>query len=61
MKNKNDKHIKKLLKLFAKGPNFRKKNTINFKRCKEAIQSALNSTIEKMSTKTNIQKNEFTN
>ena len=51
----------KLRKLFSKGPNYREKPTTNFKKCKEAIQSALSNTIENMSTNYNIHKDEFNN
>ena len=49
----------KLRKLFSKGPNFREPNKINFNRCKNAIETAIESCILSMANKYKIEKNCF--
>ena len=44
----------KLRQLLGKGPNYREAQTINFTKCKEEIESALESSIESLATKYSI-------
>ena len=49
----------KLRKLLSKGPNYREAKTLNFKKCKEAIQSAISSSIVKLAEKYNLSADDF--
>ena len=44
----------KLRKLFSKGPNYRKPTTLNYHKCKQAIDSALTSSIDNLAAKYNL-------
>ena len=41
----------KLRKLFSKGPNYREPTTLNYRKCKQSIESSLTSSISNLATK----------
>ena len=49
----------KLRKLFSKGPNYREPTTLNYRKCKQSIESALTSSIDNLATKYNLPKESF--
>ena len=49
----------KLRQLLSKGPNYREARTINFKKCKVAIETSISSCVESLETKYNLTNNEL--
>ena len=52
---------KKLRKLISKGPNFRENKFVNYKKCLNAIEIAIDSMIEKLAEKYNLELEHFQN
>ena len=48
-----------LRKLLSKGPNYREPRTRNYKKCHEAITTAIDTCVENLSTKYKIDKKSF--
>ena len=44
----------KLRKLFSKGPNYREPTTLNYRKCKQSIETSLSSSISSLATKYNL-------
>ena len=49
----------KLRKLFSKGPNYREPATLNYRKCRQSIESALTSSVDNLAAKYNLPKESF--
>ena len=49
----------KLRKLFSKGPNYREPTTLNYRKCRQSIDSALTSSIDSLAAKYDLPKESF--
>ena len=49
----------KLRKLFSKGPNYREPTTLNYRKCRQSIESALTSSIDSLAVKYDLPKESF--
>ena len=49
----------KLRKLFSKGPNYREPTTLNYRKCRQSIESALTSSIDSLAAKYDLPKESF--